>query len=437
MKRETVWPADVPWVQELGSSPAVRAGGWVFTSNHLATDYVSDAPTIDPREPAGRSAIEIESRLVLEALGRTLAAAGADLRTDTARIHWWLRADRPTLHDIEAGSHWTGIEDLTPIHEARHEVIDDPEPASTGIGIRQLLVPEAALATALLAAHPAARRERHLVEPPASLRIPDSAAVRIGDWVFTVGVIASDWRGDAVSFVDPRARVSPHVWFGSDVEAQVESVLETLAAVATAAGTTLDRCVHADVFYGHPRDLYAVERAWRRAFPARAPARTLVPYAGLAGAGCRVEIALTLLAGEAPIERVETSAAPEPPWHEPQAVKAGGLVFISTLTAAGDDGRIDVAPFPHLRDAGRDQAQRIVERTAAICEAAGTSLANVCRRATYYADLADFPACAAAWAEQFAPADVPAAIDVGLGPGRPMPIPGARMLTDAVAVTPR
>lgn len=451
--RRAVWPQDVAWDERLASSPAVTANGWVFTSNHLPTDYVrplAEDATPDARNPWGQAAVELQSRNLLATLRRTLAAAGADLASDAARMYWWLRSDEPTLEQFAAGSNWTGIEDLTPVHEARGRAIAGPAPGSTGIGVRELLAAEAVMSTAAIAFQPSPERPREGIAAPATMApIPDNPAVRFGDWVFTVGVIASDWSGDfgaerhlgEPSLVDPRVRTNPYVWFGSEVEAQVDAMLETLAGIAANAGTSLERCVKAEVYLGHPRDLYALERSWRRWFPQRPPARTLVPYSGIAGRGCRVEIALTLLAGEQPIETVETSDAPEPLWHEPQAVRAGGLLFLSNQLPLGTDGRVprelrDAGGFPHLRDLARAQASRALENVAAICTAGGSSLEQVCRRATFYADLADFAGNAAEWSRCFAPAQAPASIDVGLGRGWPLLAPDARMQLDVIAHAP-
>jgi enamine deaminase RidA (YjgF/YER057c/UK114 family) len=452
--RRAIWPASVSWHGALGSSPAVAAGGWVFTSNHLPTDYedpIAPQAAVDPRCAFGASALEREADLVLATLAATLAGGGCDLRADAARMHWWLRSDRPTAHELASGSTWTGIEDLTPIHEARERCVARPQPGSTGIGVRELLSAPASLATAAIGIQRETGWEKQGVDAPSGMaQIPDTPAVRFGDWVFTVGVIASDWRGDFMtdrhmgprSFVDPRARVNPYVWFGSAVEAQVESIRETLSAIAAQAGTTLDRCVKAEVYFGQAQDLHAIERAWRRCFPRHQPARTLVPCAGLAGMGCRVEIALVLLAGDAPIDTVETSAAPEPVWHESQAVRAGDFLFLSTQLAIDSHGRVPDrlagrGGLRHLHEADREQARFVVENIAAICEAGGTSLQDVCRRATFYGDLGDFAGNAAEWRRHFDANALPAAIDVGLGAGAALLAPDARMVTDVVAYAPR
>lgn len=433
----------------------MSAGGWIFSSNQLPTDFrdpLAVDAACDPGNPFAHSAVERESRYVLAQLRHIFAAAGADLATSAARMYWWLRADRPTLEEFAGGDNWTGIEDLTPVHEAREREVIAPAPGSTGIGVRELLASAASVSTAAIAFEPGAERERQSVPAPDSMAsIPDDPAVRFGEWVFTVGVIASDWRGDfgenrhlgPPSLVDPKVRTNPHVWFGSEVEAQTDAVLETLAQIAESAGSSLARCVKAEVYFGHPRDLYAIERSWRRWFPERPPARTLVPYAGIAGRGCRVEIALTLLAGNSPIETIESSEAHEPLWNEPQAVRVGELLFISNQLPLERDGTLprrlrDDGGFPHLRDLARLQADRILENLDAICRAGGSALGQVCRRAAVYSDLAHFPGAAAAWSDCFSDGQAPAAIDVGVGRegGWPLLVPGALMQVEAIAHVP-
>jgi enamine deaminase RidA (YjgF/YER057c/UK114 family) len=426
----------------------------VFVSGQLPSNYRSAlAPEARPRpaSPYRDSWLELESRYILGNLARTLDAAGCDLRKDVLRIQWWLGSDHPTYEEFENGINWTRLPDLSPIHDVRAQHIDEPQPASTGIGVRQLTVPAARMGVSLIAVPPVEGIERTGVVPPPELEsLPDTPAVRAGDWIWTVGVLASDWRGDFMSernlgepsFVAPEARVNPYVWFGSPIEAQTEYVLDQIERLADAAGTSLDRAVRAEVFIGHPNDLYGLERVWSRRFPSNPPARVVVPYSGLAGKGIRVEISMLFLAGDAEIEKttIETSDAPEPFGHEPQAVRAGELLFLSgqlpvdSLGEVPSNLKVDES-FPYWVHPPRRQAEYVVANIAAICEAAGSTIDNVCWRNGFYDDLCVLPETMDVWRSSLR-GDPPAATDIGLGRGWPLLVPGAHALLDVIAYVP-
>ena len=69
--------------------------------------------------------------------------------------------------------------------------------------------------------------------------------------------------------------------------------------------------------------------------------------------------------------------------HQPQAVKAGDLLFIPALMAADRDGLLASAAVnprqPYFSSSPEAQAEAIIDNIARLCEAAGTSLANVVR----------------------------------------------------------
>jgi enamine deaminase RidA (YjgF/YER057c/UK114 family) len=157
--------------------------------------------------------------------------------------------------------------------------------------------------------------------------------------------------------------------------------------------------------------------------------------------GCRVEIALTLLAGDAPITTVEATAVPEPVWHEPQAIHAGDLLFLSNRLALDERGHVPAAltedgGFRHLHEAGRAQAAHILGDISAICEAAGSSLDQLCRRTTFYDGLRHFAGMAAESRPHFPDRTAPASIDIEVGREWPLLVPGARMIVDAIAYAP-
>ena len=437
-------PSPYPW------SPAVKAGGWIFAEGRTATDYVTATSAdidFDPANPYLGKQLELESWYAFENLSRIVAAAGGDLRTDVARVYVWLQSAHPTYEEFLAGSSTTGIHVNDYLH-AFLGALDDPRPASAALGVRELIAPGNRVCLDLIAIP---GHERQGFDLPEDLPQPVakySPAIRFGDWVFAAGDLATDFRGDFMadtrmgdpSGVAPEARVNPYFWYGSSIEAQTDYLLSKLARIAESAGSSLERAVKADVYIGHPQDLDGVDRVWREWFPENPPARSTIPYCGLAARGCRIEISLALLHGESLLakEVVATSAAPEPRRHEPQAVKAGNFLFLSTQLPVDSTGAVpkellDHPELPYLRQPARLQTYYLLGNIAAICEAGGTTLANLCRCQMFFDELADLPASVDEWASHFE-TDPPVATPVRLG--GPLLVPGARMLYDTIAYVP-
>src|SRR5690606_20985433 len=138
------------------------------------------------------------------------------------------------------------------------------------------------------------------------------------------------------------------------------------------------------VYMGHPQDWLGIDRVWQKWFPKDPPARTTIPYCGLAGRGCRIEISMALLHGDSKLTKrtIETSDAPEPHGHEPQAVHAGDFLFFSTQMPVDSSGAVPAELLPHpelpyVRQPSKLQARYMLQNMAAISEAAGTSLDNL------------------------------------------------------------
>ena len=444
-----VVPADVPRAP-YPWSPLVKAGGWVFAAGRTATDYetaMAAGVGWDPANPYFGKPLELESRYVFESLSRTLAAAGCDLRQDLARLYVWLQSPHPTYEEFLEGSSTTGVH----VHDyalAFLAAMDEPRPASAALGIRELIAPGNRIGIDVIAIP---GHERQGFEFPPELPSPVvkySPAIRFGDWIFLAGDLATDFQGDFMttthmgdlSAVAPEARVNPYMWYGSSIESQTDYLLSKLAKIAESAGSSLDRCVKADVYFGHPQDLDGIDRVWRRWFPENPPARGTIPYCGLAARGCRIEISMTLLHADSELrkETVETSAAPEPRRHEPQAVRAGDFLFFSTQLPVDSTGAVPKEllhhrELPYLRQPPKLQARYMLENIGAICEGAGTSLANLCRCQMFFDDFADLPASVEEWASHFE-ADPPVATPVRVG--GPLIVPGAHALYDAIAYIP-
>jgi enamine deaminase RidA (YjgF/YER057c/UK114 family) len=105
------------------------------------------------------------------------------------------------------------------------------------------------------------------------------------------------------------------------------------------------------------------------------------------------------------------------------AIDRGGLV----ASAAVDPRQ------PYFSSAPEAQAECIVDNIARICEAAGTSLANVVRVLQFHTDIAEFYPVYKVWERRLGGRPVPfAAVEVPA----PLPVPGATVQIEAWVYAP-
>ena len=96
---------------------------------------------------------------------------------------------------------------------------------------------------------------------------PYSQAIRAGDFVFTSGQIA----------IDP----ATGQFVSGTVAEQTERVLKNVAAVLTAAGSSLDKVVKTTVFLADMKDFAEMNEVYNTFFSGAPPARSTVAAAGL------------------------------------------------------------------------------------------------------------------------------------------------------------
>jgi len=133
------------------------------------------------------------------------------------------------------------------------------------------------LTLALLAvAAPAVAQDRQVIQMPgASVGLPFSSAVRVGNMLYLSGAIGNV----------PGQRVLAD----TGVAGQTRQTLENIKAVLTHAGSSMDRVVKCTVFLLDIRDYAAMNAVYATYFPTNPPARSTVAGSGLA-LGARVEI---------------------------------------------------------------------------------------------------------------------------------------------------
>ena len=100
-------------------------------------------------------------------------------------------------------------------------------------------------------------------------------------------------------------------------------------------------------------------------------------------------------------QAIQTDKAPKPVGPYSQAIRAGGLLFVS------GQGALDPATGQPKRDSVEVESRQVMENLKTILEAAGSSLDRVVKSTCYLTDLADFQAFNKVYGEYFQ-ADPPA-----------------------------
>jgi enamine deaminase RidA (YjgF/YER057c/UK114 family) len=438
------------------SSPAILAGGWLFCSGVMATDYDVAIGADSDTEPAAlyrpgpfdHDRQAIQSRGVMRRLEAIFGAAGASLRSDTIRVEQFFRSPHPTQEDFDTTRDcWAEGVSISSYLEVRNEFIDEARPPSVGFGVNDLIIPGIDLQVDMIGV-PGVEKTRF--EAPEGFPQPlagYSPGIRFGDWICLAGEVPTDWKGDWMSSVhmgrtastDPQVRPNEYLWYGDPMELQVDLTLRRQKAIAEAAGTSIENCVNAICYIGHPADFPSFDRVWKRWFPENPPARTVIPYAGLGGKGLRFECTMDLLANDSALspEYVQTDAAPAPFGHESQAVKAGELLFFGTQRAVDSGGILSAGVDPAFRRyvaPGGLQMRQILENISAISDAAGTSLDNICRLKVFVDDWAAIAPVIDELEAAF-PKDPPA-VSLHRVNGSPMLAPGCNVLVDAIGYAP-
>ena len=201
------------------------------------------------------------------------------------------------------------------------------------------------------------------------------------------------------------------------------------------AGARLQDVVHAQVYLTDREDYSAFNEAWTRHFGENGPTYSIIPCIerGLAPYDGKIEInVLAAKPGSAAARRNIDAGVPTAFRSQPQAARAGELVFIPALMATDRDGLLEKAAAdprqPYFGSSAEAQAEVIVERMARIAEAAGSSLANVVRLLTFLTDIRDFYAVYKVWERHTDGRPLPfSAVEV---PG-PLPVPDATVMMEA------
>jgi enamine deaminase RidA (YjgF/YER057c/UK114 family) len=265
---------------------------------------------------------------------------------------------------------------------------------------------------------------------------PFHEVVTAGGYVFTVGDVANDF---GLGEVHPEARVDPAIWWGNEIRNETEFLLKRLSGWLERTGTSLDQVVHLSVYLTEMSDLYELDRSWKKVFGEDLPGRTVVPARGLghprlelpglghADNAVKTEFMARSIRPGFGIEKEIVSSTERGILDQPDAVKAGPLLWISGQYAVDAEGKLETGP-----DTG-SQLDLLLDRIARLCQAGGSSIEQLVRFRAFLTDPADASLVYAAL-KRAVPSDPPTVLVTGV-PG-PFPYPEASVLVDAVANVP-
>lgn len=417
---------------ELGAgkvrfAQGVKAGSWVFATGLMAQDFKNGiAPDVlAERTPhAGRPKREKETLRIFENLDAILRAAGTD-RTNLVRTD----------------QYYTTVKAVPSYQQVRREFLQGRIPPSTSIAQQALLLPGADMNIQAMAAiaKPGFSVE-HLKHEQLRGRPTSgySPAVTVGDFVFVPGItslaIGDEPRRNGVA---AEALMAEGVqWGGQPIKLETEFIItKRMAASLALAGASLDDVVHAQVYLTDRDDYSAFCATWMKHFGEAGPTVSIIPCIehGLAPYDGKIEInMIAAKPGSAAAKRHVDARVATAFRGQPQAVKAGDLLFIPALMAADHDGLLpgaaEDARQPYFSSSPEVQAEAIIDNFERLCDAAGTSLANLVRVLLFLTDIRDFYAVYKVWEHRRGGLPLPfSAVEVPA----PLPVPGASIMMEA------
>jgi len=419
-------------VGKIKFAQGVKAGHWVFATGLMAQDFVNGiAPDVlSERAPhSGLPKREKEAARIFANLDAVLRAAGTD-RTNLVRTD----------------QYYTTVKAVPPYQHVRREFLRGRIPPSTSIAQQGLLLPGADMNIQAAAVIPQPGFEvKHLAHEQLKGRPTSgySPALTVGDFIFIPGITSMAFndepRRNGVAAAALMAEGAQ--WGGQPIKLETEFIITRRIVPSLAlAGARLDDIVHAQIYLTDPDDYSAFNEVWSRHFGETGPTYSIIPCIahGLAPYDGKIEINVLAAKPASAAQKRHIDAGVATAFcHQPQAVRAGDLLFISALMAADRDGLVAAAAAdprqPWFSSPPQAQAEYIIGNIAKLCEAAGTSIANVVRVLQFHTDLREFYPVYKVWERALGGRPVPfSAVEVP----SPLPVPGATVMIEAWVYAP-
>src|SRR6476661_5637227 len=410
----------------------MKAGSWVFATGVMAQDFKSGiaADVLAERAPhAGLPKREKEAQRIFENIDAVLRAAGTD-RTNLVRTD----------------QYYTTVKAVPAYQQIRRQFLAGRIPPSTSIAQHGLLLPGADMNIQAMGVIPQPGFEVTHLKHEALAGRPTSGyspALTVGDFVFIPGItslaIGDEPRRNGVA--SAALMTEGTQWAGQQIKLETEFIVTRRMVQSLAlSGATLDDVVHAQVYLTDPDDYSAFNEAWTRHFAKNPPTIDIIPCLphGLAPYDGKIEInVIAAKPGSAAQKKSVDAGVVTAFANQPQAVRSGDLLFMSGLMAIDRNGLVPAAAVDprqqHFSSPAEAQAECIIGNIAKLCEAAGTSLANVVRVLQFHTDIAEFYPVYKVWERRLGGRPLPfSAVEVL----SPLPVPGATVMIEAWAYVP-
>ena len=408
----------------------VKAGRWIFLTGAMATDYENGVPlsVYNPSNPlSGKPKHEKEATFVFDRMKELLQSKGSAME-----------------NVVRLDQYYTTWKAVDSYHVGRRKAFGAYIPPSTSILEEKLSIKDADLDVQMIAIVP---EEGFSVQTVtlSEVESPSSSgyapAVKVGDFVFIAGLMATKGRGREEHVPQEAQTIPGYLWRGKPVKLETEYIINhRLLPALKASGSSLSNVVKAKIHLRDVKDTPDFLEVWNQYFPVDPPAISIVPTSnpGFAIAQAAIEITVVALAddGETKKEVVNGPVLAEFGEQTP-AIKAGDLLFISGLMAEDEKGLAKGCAVdgrqPYFTSSAQCQMEEILRKAQEICEAAGTSLENTVRMQQYHTDLNEFYAAHQGWQERFPGQPLPfSAVEVP-----ELPVPGCTILADIWVYVPQ
>lgn len=411
---------------EVRFAQGVRAGRWLFVAGIMAQDFENGiAPAVIHEElpHSGLPKREKEADLVFDHLQTVLEAGGSEL-----------------ANVVRTDQYYTTVKAVPPYQAVRHPRYGSNIPPSTSIVQGPMVLPDADLLVQAIAVLPEDGFEpQHLTAKNIEARATAgySPGLAVGDFVFIAGITSMAQPDEPQNNVLPLvAQLEKGVqWGGVPVELETEFIIKERILPALELGDAgIEDMVKVQVYLTDPDDYAAFNKVWVRHFENDPPALSVIPCAehGLFVEDGKIEINVVALKADGATKKEYIDAGVFPGFaNQPQAIRAGDLLFLSALMAIDENGIVSAAKAdarqPNFQSTAAAQAENILDNVERLCAAAGTSFKNVVRVQQFHTDIAEFYSVHEVLARRLGGQPVPfSAVEVP----HPLPVPGCTVMLD-------